>query len=75
MKLYCSTITFVLTLLTHDSRGSSPPKTFCVKPADSECDVGWTPIPNLGAGLVGYDLPTGNPFADDFIEDPGLRLV
>ena len=48
-------------------------KSFCSKNSDSECDVGWTPIPNLGAALVGYDLPTGNPFSDNFIEDPGLR--
>ena len=39
----------------------------------SDCDAEWTPIPNLGSALVGYDLPTGNPFSDDFIEDPGLR--
>jgi len=25
------------------------------------------------SALVGYDLPTGNPYASDFIEDPGLR--
>ena len=23
--------------------------------------------------LVGYDLPMGNPFSSEFIEDPGLR--
>ena len=48
-------------------------KSLCSKNSDSECDVGWAPIPNLGAALVGYDLPTGNPFSDNFIEDPGLR--
>ncbi len=56
----------------HCTRQSSL-KTFCAKGTDSDCDAGWTPIPNLGAALVGYDLPTGNPFSDDFIEDPGLR--
>jgi hypothetical protein len=71
MKFLVSTI-FVF-VFTSFARGNSPQKNFCVKPTDSDCDIGWTPIPNLGAALVGYDLPTGNPFADDFIEDPGLR--
>ena len=47
-------------------------KTFCKK-SDANCDITWTPLDNLEASLVGYDLPTGNPFASDFIEDPGLR--
>ena len=38
-----------------------------------KCDNTWTPIDNLEAALVGYDLPSGNPFASDFIEDPGLK--
>ena len=38
-----------------------------------KCDNTWTPIENLEAALVGYDLPSGNPFASDFIEDPGLK--
>ena len=46
-------------------------KTYC-KDGD-ECDDTWTPIDNLEAALVGYDLPSGNPFASDFIEDPGLK--
>ena len=33
----------------------------------------WEPLPNLRSALVGYDLPTGNPYASDFIEDPGLK--
>ena len=33
----------------------------------------WEPLPNLRSALVGYDLPTGNPYASNFIEDPGLK--
>ena len=33
----------------------------------------WEPLPNLRSALVGYDLPTGNPYASSFIEDPGLK--
>ncbi len=47
-------------------------KTFCLK-SDNECDTSWAPIENMESALVGYDLPTGNPFASEFIEDPGLR--
>lgn len=47
-------------------------KTYCLD-SESDCDVTWTPVENLEAALVGYDLPTGNPFASDFIEDPGLK--
>ena len=47
-------------------------KTYCKK-SDSTCDTTWTPVDNLEAALVGYDLPSGNPFASNFIEDPGLR--
>ena len=47
-------------------------KTFCKK-SDSSCDATWAPLDNLEASLVGYDLPTGNPYASLFIEDPGLR--
>ena len=47
-------------------------KTYCKK-SDSKCDTTWTPVDNLEAALVGYDLPSGNPFASNFIEDPGLR--
>ena len=48
-------------------------KTFCKK-SDSKCDTTWTPLDNLEASLVGYDLPTGNPYASLFIEDPGTQF-
>lgn len=54
-------------------QGSSTIKNLCIKGTDSDCDSGWTPVVNMAAALVGYDLPTGNPFSDEAIEDPGLR--
>jgi hypothetical protein len=54
-------------------QGSSTIKNLCIKGTDSDCDPGWTPVANMAAALVGYDLPTGNPFSDEAIEDPGLR--
>lgn len=61
-----------LILLTFTTPLEATLKTYCKK-SDSKCDTTWTPVDNLEAALVGYDLPSGNPFASNFIEDPGLR--
>ena len=61
-----------LILLTFTTHLQATLKTYCKK-SDSTCDTTWTPVDNLEAALVGYDLPSGNPFASNFIEDPGLR--
>ncbi len=63
---------YLLFLLFYCQVGECSLKTFCAS-SDSKCDSTWTPIDNLEAALVGYDLPTGNPFASNFIEDPGLK--
>jgi hypothetical protein len=47
-------------------------KTYCLYD-DKTCDEDWQPFDNMFATLVGYDLPKGNPWATDSIEDPGLR--
>jgi hypothetical protein len=60
----------LMAALLHSSQSSL--KTFCLK-SEADCDSSWSPIENIDAALVGYDLPTANPFASDFIEDPGLR--
>ena len=62
----------LLTFTTPYGVESTSLKTYCQK-SDSTCDTTWTPVDNLEAALVGYDLPSGNPFASNFIEDPGLR--
>lgn len=62
----------LLLLQLMNARSSWSIKTYC-KTSDNTCDDFWTPLSNLEASLVGYDLPTGNPFASNFIEDPGLR--
>ena len=61
-----------LILLTFTTPLEATLKTYCKK-SDSKCDTTWTPVDNLEAALVGYDLPSGNHFASNFIEDPGLR--
>ena len=41
---------------------------FC---ADANCQIDWTPYPNMVAGLVGYDPVLGDPFHKG--GDPGLK--
>ena len=43
-------------------------KVFCASP---ECQMDWTPYPNMAAGLVGYDPAISNPF--DKSGDPALK--
>ena len=62
----------LLTMVSGMVAVSDAMRTFCKK-SDSKCDSTWVPLDNLGASLVGYDLPTGDPFASNFIEDPGLK--
>jgi len=49
-------------------------KSYCLGSEDT-CDEFWTPFENMAAALVGYDLPRGNPFATDSIEDPGKDSI
>jgi len=64
----CNQVIILLLLQLFD-KGLSTLKTQCKKDK-TDCDENWTAAT---AALVGYDLPTGNPFASEFIEDPGLR--
>ena len=41
---------------------------FCTDP---NCQMDWTPYPNMGAGLIGYDPAISNPFAK--FGDPGIK--
>ena len=41
---------------------------FCT---DANCQMDWTPYPNMGAGLIGYDPAISNPFAK--FGDPGIK--
>ena len=41
---------------------------FCT---DANCQMDWTPYPNMGAGLIGYDPAISNPFAK--FGDPGMK--
>ena len=43
-------------------------KYFCNNP---NCQMDWTPYPNMGAGLIGYDPAISNPFAK--FGDPGMK--
>ena len=45
-------------------------KSYCLA-EDDDCDEDWVPFENMASALVGYDLPKGNPFATNSIEDPG----
>ena len=41
---------------------------FCT---DANCQMDWTPYPNMGAGLIWYDPAISNPFAK--FGDPGMK--
>lgn len=64
-------VLFFLLLLSIDSSQSAL-KSYCGF-KEKTCNEDWTPFSNMGAVLVGYDLPKGNPFSTSSIEDPGLR--
>ena len=43
-------------------------KYFCNNP---NCQMDWTPYPNMEGGLIGYDPAISNPFAK--FGDPGIK--
>ena len=43
-------------------------KYFC---NDPNCQMDWTPYPNMEGGLIGYDPAISNPFAK--FGDPGIK--
>ncbi len=64
-------LTVLQTLSVRGDGGKSGLKTYCLG-NEKTCDEFWAPFDNMFAALVGYDLPKGNPFATDTIEDPGI---
>ena len=66
-------LVFATVLVSLSSSSSSSLKTYCIYSEDKDCDENWTPFPGMTSALSGYDLPKGNPWAGDAIEDPGLR--
>ena len=63
-------LTLLLLLAILASECSATLKSYCLA-EDDDCDEDWVPFENMASALVGYDLPKGNPFATDSIEDPG----
>ncbi len=68
---YASQLLLLLLFLPLPSlSGNSGLRTYCLG-NEKDCDEFWAPFDNMFSALVGYDLPKGNPFATDSIEDPG----